>query len=274
MSYRPSPLSRSPRCLAAVLVAVVMLSSVACSEGADAGRDTASDTSVTTTSRPPVPSTTSPPTTVPTTTTSPTSTTTTSSSLPLLPTTSTTAIDRGTDPPVPVADPDGGPGANSVLVVGDSVFLGTASSIPVALPDWLVTYDASGNRRLAQAVELIAERRPEVGEAVVIHLGNNFIEGERGTYGSQIDEIMTILDGVPRVVWVTVSEVSPSRQQINVEIREAAERWPAMRVADWAPIVAAHPEWTFDGVHLTSTGRREMAELVSRTLGPVGPHTG
>lgn len=209
-----------------------------------------------------------------TTTTIPSTTTTTTqppSALPLLPTTSTTAIDRSTDPPVPVEDPEGGPGRNSVFVVGDSVFLGTASSIPAALPDWLVTYDASGNRRLAQAVEMIAERRAVIGEAVVIHLGNNFIEGERGTYATQIDEVMDVLVDVPRVVWVTVAEVAPSRERINAEIREAAERWPNAAVADWAPIVAEHPEWTFDGVHLTSTGRSKMATLVAETLGPVPP---
>jgi hypothetical protein len=155
------------------------------------------------------------------------------------------------------------------MIVGDSVFMGTASSIPLVTSHWVVTYDAVESRRLAQAVGLFAERRHEIGEAVVIHLGNNYIDGERGDFSSQIDEVMGLLWFVPRVVWVTLSEVSPSRAELNVAIREAAERWPNVRVAEWAPVIAAHPEWAWDGLHLNREGRRVLAQLVATTLGPV-----
>lgn len=190
--------------------------------------------------------------------------------LPLLPTTTTPPVELGVDPPPPVPDPAGPPGRNSVMVVGDSVLMGTARSIPEAVPDWLVTYDAVPNRRLAQAVELLEERRDEIGEAVVICLGNNYIEGERGDYASQVEEVMALLWFVPRVVWVTVPEVNPGRDRINESIREAATRWPNMRVADWAPMVAADPTLASDGMHLTREGRRALAELIAATLGPVG----
>jgi hypothetical protein len=210
-----------------------------------------------------------PPTTSSSTSTSTTTAASTGPTLPLLPTTTTTYLDRSTDPPVPVADPGPPPGRNSVMVVGDSVFLGTARTIPLAMSHWLVTYDAIGSRRLARAVELFERRRNEIGEAVVIHLGNNYIEGERGSYASQIDEVMGLLWFVPRVVWVTVSEVNPGRPEINVAIREAATRWPNMRVAEWAPIIAANPQWSPDGLHLDLDGRRALAALVAETVGPV-----
>jgi hypothetical protein len=189
--------------------------------------------------------------------------------LPLLPTTTTTFLDRSIDPPPPVADPGGPPGRNSVMVVGDSVFMGTAREIPLHMSHWLVTYDAVGNRRLAQAVDLFEQRRHEIGEAVVIGLGNNYIPGERGSYATQIDEVMGVLWFVPRVVWVTVAEANPGRDEINVAIRDAADRWPNMRVADWAPVVAANPSFASDGLHLTVDGRRALARLVAETVGPV-----
>jgi hypothetical protein len=189
--------------------------------------------------------------------------------LPLLPTTTTTFIDRSVDPPAPVADPGGPPGRNSVMVVGDSVLMGAASALPLVTSHWLVTFDAVESRRLAQAIDLFADRRHEVGEAVVICLGSNYIPGERGSYASQIDEVMSLLWFVPRVVWVTVPEVNPGRDEINRSIREAASRWPNMRVADWAPIVAAEPDLAWDGMHLTVEGRRAIAQLVAQTLGPV-----
>lgn len=138
------------------------------------------------------------------------------------------------------------------------------------MPDWAVTVDTIGNRRLAQAVDLVAQRRQDVGEAVVIHLGNNYIPGERGGFANQIDEVMGLLWFVPRVVWVTVAEANPGRDQVNQAIREAATRWPNMRVADWAPMVGSNPHWTWDGIHLTHDGRWAMAHLVAETVGPVG----
>jgi hypothetical protein len=191
------------------------------------------------------------------------------SPLPLLPTTTTTFLDRSVDPPTPVADPGGPPGRNSVIVVGDSVFMGTAREIPLAMSHWLVTYDATESRRLAQAVDLFVERRGEIGEAVVIGLGNNYIPGERGDYASQIDEVMSLLWFVPRVVWVTVAEVNTGRDQINASIRDAARRWPNMAVADWAPLVAADPSLSWDGIHLSPEGRRALARLVAEAVGPV-----
>lgn len=222
--------------------------------------------STTTTKRPSTTSTSAPSTTVePTTTTAPPA-----SGLPLVPTTVLTP-DPGIDPPPQLEPPPGPPGRNSVFVLGDSVFLGTTRTIPEALGDWSVTYDAVGSRRLAQAIDLLAERRGEIGQAVVVHLGNNYIQGERGNYGTQIDEAMGVLADVPRVVWVTVAEVSASRVEINHAIREAGGRWPNLVVADWAPVIASDPGFSWDGIHLTNEGRREMAAFVAQALGPVPP---
>lgn len=201
----------------------------------------------------------------------PSTTSSTASTLPMLPTTSTTFVDPAVEPPVPVADPGPPPGANSVFVLGDSVLVGGASSIPVRLADWLVTYDAAGNRRLAQGVDVLTERRGEIGEAVVIQLGNNYIPGERDGFRAQLDEAMTVLADVPRVVWVTVAEVNPGRDEVNRVIRDAPSRYGNAFVADWSLELFVDPSLTWDGLHLTPSGRVRMADLIARTLGPVTP---
>lgn len=188
--------------------------------------------------------------------------------LPLVPTT-VLPPDPGIDPPPALPAPQGPPGGNSVYVLGDSVFLGTTRTIPAALPDWLVTYDAIGSRRLSQSIEHLVEQRGRIGEAVVIHLGNNYIVGERGDFGTQIEEAMNVLSSVPRVIWVTVAEVSPTRVAINEAIRAAGERWPNVTVLDWAPVVGSDPDFTWDGIHLTNPGRRAMGEAVAQALGSV-----
>jgi len=192
--------------------------------------------------------------------------TTTTAPPPLAPTT-TLAPDTGADPPPAPAAPTGPAAANSVFVIGDSVLLGTTRSIPGALPEWLVTYDAEGSRRLAQAIDVLADRRPEIGGAVVVMLGNNYIAGERGDYASQLDEAMAVLADVPRVVWLTVSPVSPTREAINEAIRAAEARWANLVVADWGAVIDARPELSWDGLHLTPDGREELAAVVADHLG-------
>lgn len=67
--------------------------------------------------------------------------------------------------------------------------------MPAALPGWQVTFDAVGSRRLPQAIGVLHSRRWGIGGVVVIQQGNNHIASE-GSFGSQIDEAMRVIDGV------------------------------------------------------------------------------
>lgn len=175
--------------------------------------------------------------------------------------------------PAPSARASGGhsalpvPRDTRVFVLGDSILNADQPGLRAALHDFRVTIDTKPGRRLTQGIPIVRARRDEMGGTVVIELGNNFIPGEGGTFAHQIDVVMRLLRGVRRVVWVTVAEKWPSRVQINHQIRAAAMRWPAIRIAEWAPIVAAHPRYTFDGLHLTSAGLTPMSRLIARAVG-------
>lgn len=155
---------------------------------------------------------------------------------------------------------------NHVYVLGDSVLLGTRVTLPAALRGWQVTMDCVGSRRLPQGIDVLRAKRSQLGSVVVIQLGNNYLPGE-GSYAAQIDEAMGVLRGVKRVVWVTVAERWPSRVTINRAIRAAASRWPTLRVADWAPIIAAHPEYAGDMLHLSPSGRLAISRLIANQVG-------
>jgi len=154
-----------------------------------------------------------------------------------------------------------------VFVLGDSTLLGAAATVPAALVGWSVTFDAVGSRRLPQGLEVLRARRSEIGRVVVIQTGNNFIADE-GPFGAQIDQAMGLLDGVQRVVWLTVAEKWPSRVAINDAIRASAQRWPQIVVADWAGAIAAHSEYAEDMLHLSSSGREAIARLIAAAVGP------
>jgi lysophospholipase L1-like esterase len=153
-----------------------------------------------------------------------------------------------------------------VYVLCDSVLLGAKATLPAALPGWRVTMNCLGSRRLVQGLAVLRARTWRAGDTVVIHLGNNYIPGEGGTFASQIDRAMRILRVVRRVVWVTVAEKWRSRVTINRAIRAAARRYPRIRVADWAPVIAAHPSYAYDRLHLSPSGRLAISRLIARRV--------
>lgn len=198
----------------------------------------------------------------PTTTTGPGSTITTTSAAD---TTTTTTAPPATSAPTSTAAPVPPPpraAGRSVFVLGDSALLGARETVPAALPGWDVTFDAVGSRRLPQGIEVLRSRRSEIDAVVVIQQGNNHLASE-GSFGAQIDQAMQVLEGVDRVVWLTVAEKWPSRVEVNQHIRAAAGRWPQIVVAEWAPLIAAHPEYAEDMLHLSGTGRIAIAELIA-----------
>jgi hypothetical protein len=208
-----------------------------------------------------------------TTETEPPSTTAAPTTAALVPVTARPTLPPTTARPAPAPSPAPAaplaPGPNSVFVEGDSVLLGTATTMPAALAGWAVTMDTVGSRRLTQAIPVLQARRGEIGRVVVIQMGNNYIPGESGSFASQIDRAMTILGGVERVVWLTVAQTNDSRAAINDDIRSAAERWPTIVVVDWASIIAANPGYaSSDSLHLTGTGRTAMAQSVATAVGP------
>ncbi len=214
----------------------------------------------------------------------------------------TTASTASTLPPLPDPSPAlSSPGDNRVLVVGDSVILGAAADIPRSLIGWNVIFDARESRFVNNGVAVLQDHKASVdamatldrtkveqayadagrqappappvssvpeslGRVVVIHLCTNYQAG--GGFEGYIDSFMRYLDGVERVVWVTCGEWSPGQTEANDAIRAAATRHPSIVIADWA-VYASGEGFTYeDGIHLTETGRAEIAEVVAAAVGP------
>ena len=230
----------------------------------------------------------------------PATTATTSAPTTTVPPSSTST--SSTLPPLPEPSPAlSSPGDNRVLVVGDSVILGAATDVPRELVGWNVTFDARESRFVNNGVALLQQRKADVdglraldrakveqaytdagkpappapaplsvsgalGRVVVIHLCTNYQAG--GGFASYIEAFMDYLDGVERVVWVTCGEWSPGQTEANEAIRAAAANHPSIVVADWARY-SAGPGYTYDdGIHLTETGRAELAKVVAAAVGP------
>jgi lysophospholipase L1-like esterase len=54
---------------------------------------------------------------------------------------------------------------------------------------------------------------------------------------------------------------------LELRDRKGSQRWPNARIADWWQESNGRDDWFGrDGVHLTTVGARELANLVQRTI--------
>jgi peptidoglycan/LPS O-acetylase OafA/YrhL len=93
----------------------------------------------------------------------------------------------------------------------------------------------------------------------------------------RVDRTMEAVGGGP-VLWLTLQTLEPTNayyseegmQRLNDEILDACDRYPNMRVYDWAAQV--RPEWYIDdGIHFTSEGYRERSRRIARALATAFP---
>jgi hypothetical protein len=151
----------------------------------------------------------------------------------------------------------------SVSAIGDSVMLGAVRGLQKDIKG-LTVVDAEVGLQVYAATDMLKARRAsgQLGDVVVVHLGNNgtFTKGE-------FDQIMRILSGVDRVVFVNLSVPRTWEEPNNQVIAEGVERYPNTVLVDWHSASSGRPELFYsDGYHLRPKGQRIYADLISAHL--------
>jgi hypothetical protein len=183
--------------------------------------------------------------------TRPEATTTTASTVP--PTTTTTTRPAG-------------PGFNAgqVTAVGDSVMLDYQDPLKTTIPG--INVDAAVSRQWSDGEQILQSLKADgqLGGDVIVALGTN-----GPITDSDFDNMMTILSGASRVVFVNVHVDRPWQDPNNAVLASGATRYPNAVVADWATLAAQNPTWFgSDGTHLAidGPGADALAQLVATTL--------
>jgi len=149
-----------------------------------------------------------------------------------------------------------------VLAIGDSVMLGASRELREAVTD--VDVDAQVGRQVSAALQRLRERKEAhlLPPAVIIHLGNN------GTFSAkQFDDMMLLLQDVPRVVFLTNKVPRKWQEPNNHAMANGVTRYPNARLVDWHARSANHPEWFWqDGIHLRPEGAKMYANLIATTM--------
>jgi lysophospholipase L1-like esterase len=154
-----------------------------------------------------------------------------------------------------------------VAAVGDSVMLGAAGALRDAIAQ--IEIDAAVSRQVAPTIELLRSRR-DAGQlagvdVMVVHVGSN------GTFTArQFDQMMEVLSGVRRVVFVTVKVPRAWEGPNNAALAAGAQRYANVVLADWHAAAAGRPElFSNDGIHLRPAGAQLYASLIaSRVRAP------
>jgi hypothetical protein len=195
-------------------------------------------------------------TTVPPSASTPKATTTAPASDPASTSTTTTA---------PIPGP-AGPGfvAGGVTAVGDSVMLDYQDPLKASIPG--ANVDASVSRQWSDGEAILQTLKADgqLGADVIVGLGTN-----GPITDSDFNNMMTILGGASRVVFVNVHVDRPWQDPNNAVLASGASRYHNVVVADWATLAAQNPQWFGgDGTHLgiDGPGADALAALITETL--------
>jgi lysophospholipase L1-like esterase len=164
------------------------------------------------------------------------------------------------------------PGASHVFLLGDSIFAAMAPEYTnaaqrvIGANDWAVTLDAAPGRTTAQGIDVVRARRSELGDIVVVQLGNND-GGNRAIYTERVLTMMDELRDVPLVYWTTMRSTRPDNAVANSVIRDIARTRTNMRILDWDAHSLSQRSWFgTDDLHLTADGANAFARLILQTI--------
>jgi hypothetical protein len=159
-----------------------------------------------------------------------------------------------------------GPGFNAgqVTAVGDSVMLDYQDPLETSVPG--INVDAAVSRQWSDGESILQTLKTDgqLGGDVIVGLGTN-----GPITDTDFDDMMTILSGASRVVFVNVHVDRPWQDPNNAVLASGATRYPNAVVADWATLAAQNPGWFgADGTHLAidGPGADALAKLVASTL--------
>jgi len=159
-----------------------------------------------------------------------------------------------------------GPGfvAGQVTAVGDSVMLDYQDPLKSSIPGVLVDAAVSQQWSDGEAILQTLKANGQLGGDVIVGLGTN-----GPITDTDFDEMMAILAGASRVVFVNVHVDRPWQDTNNAVLANGAARYHNAVIADWATLAAQNPQWFGeDGTHLAidGLGADALAALVATTL--------
>jgi hypothetical protein len=129
-----------------------------------------------------------------------------------------------------------------------------------------IDVEAAVSRQWETGEQILTQLKADgqLGAEVIVALGTN---GPITT--TDFDNMMSILQGASRVVFVNIHVDRPWQDPNNAVLAQGAAAYPRVVIADWAALAAQNPDWFGpDGTHLAidGPGADALASLITTTL--------
>jgi hypothetical protein len=149
-------------------------------------------------------------------------------------------------------------------VTGDSVTIDAQPALQALIPGVQVV--AQVGEQWETGVQVLQQLRAsgQLGQVVVVALGTN---GPVSV--GEFQQMMAVLQGVSRVIFVTDHAPDYWEEQNNAMFRSEVPNYPNARIADWDAAARANPQWLYsDGTHMPigGPGAYAWAELVKAQI--------
>jgi hypothetical protein len=126
-----------------------------------------------------------------------------------------------------------------------------------------ITVDAAVSRQWDTGVATLSQLKAagQLPAVVVVGLGTN-----GPITADQFNQMMSVLSGASRVVFVTTHVDQPWQDPNNQVLQSGAAQYHNVVLADWAALADQNPGWLYsDGTHLpvNGTGAQALAALIA-----------
>lgn len=160
---------------------------------------------------------------------------------------------------------------NKLLVIGDSIFAGTASRYGGAMCGelvplgWRVSVEAEAGQTVTFGRTVLRDRIYEGWDAAVVFLGTNY-GGSAEKYQRDLTAIVTSLAPRPTLL-LTATLFKSQMADVNNVIRAVAAANSNVSVLDWGLTSTQTGLLNRDGIHPTDAGRNVLVKSVAAALG-------
>ncbi|MFL5870466.1 MAG: GDSL-type esterase/lipase family protein [Solirubrobacterales bacterium] len=159
-------------------------------------------------------------------------------------------------------------GAGSVLVIGDSLGVGTEPDLERQLYGTRITNDSEVGRPSSAGLEPLRSLLSPSDSVVVFALGTNDSTTQTAAFAANLEQAASIAGDrclvIPTLARPPVDGVPVDG--MNAVIRGFAVSHPNVEVVDWHAAVASQPNLLFDGVHPVPEGYALRASMIAQAV--------
>jgi lysophospholipase L1-like esterase len=162
------------------------------------------------------------------------------------------------------------PGSRTLLVVGDSLTVGTRPYLHHWLGRWHIHTEASVSKQVTEGPPTLRRYGRRLPRVIFVNLGTNGDPRAVSLFRSAVRRTMRIAGPDRCVVWSSIVRppvAGRSYRDLNRALADEAIERPNLMLFRWVRMARKHPGWFGpDHVHVTASAYNVRARAMARTV--------